>query len=156
MDTCLENDVHFRFSFQQKAPPASVSLINCLIPDFRSRKSESGENGSGANAAVWWWCDDGTDEAERSGQDDGVPGVHVSQVQGVHTYSGLVDWVVERWLLCHVVVGKWRRAGEVHGLSLDSVKDTYCMLMIKCRHTALRTKHRYSLGEVKENAQDDQ
>lgn len=121
-----------------KATPVSVCLINagacCLTPAFRSRKSESvisGGNGSGANAAICWRCDDRTDEAERSGQDDGVLGVHVSQVQvqvqvlvqGIHTYSGLVDGVVECRLLCHVVVGKWGRAGEAHGLSLDSVKD---------------------------------
>lgn len=49
-----------------------------------------------ANAAVCWWCDDRTGEAERSGQDHGVLGIHVSQVQGVHTYSGPVDRVVER------------------------------------------------------------
>lgn len=87
-----------------------------------------GGNGSGANAAVCWPCDDRTDETGRSGQDDGVLGVHVSQVQvqvqGVHTYSSLVDGVVERRFLRHVVVGKWRGTGEACGLPLDPVKDT--------------------------------
>lgn len=52
--------------------------------------------------AACWRRDGGTGEAERSGQDDGVLGVDVSQVEVevevhcVHTYSGLVEGAVER------------------------------------------------------------
>lgn len=60
-----------------------------------------------------------------SGQDGGVLRIHVSQVQGVHTYSGLVDRVVERRFLRHVVIGKRGAAGEAFGLSLDPVKAQY-------------------------------
>lgn len=113
----------------------------------------------GTNAAVLRWWDDETDGAERSGQDRGVQGVHVSQVHGVHTYSGLKDGVVERRFLWHAVVGKWGGAGEVRGLSLDSVTDTLASFNAGDKgggHCTIRTQQNYWLGEVKENAQDDQ
>lgn len=52
--------------------------------------------------AACWRRDGGTDEAEQSGQDDGVLGADVShvevevQIHCVHTYSSLVEGAVER------------------------------------------------------------
>lgn len=47
----------------------------------------------------------------------------------------------------------------MHGLSLDSVTDTSVSFNAGDKsggHCTLRTQQSYSLGEVKENAQDDQ
>ena len=58
-----------------------------------------------------------------SGQDNSVLWVHIPEVQGIHTYSSLINGIAKGWLLSHVVIGGQWGGGHVQRFPLQPGKE---------------------------------